>query len=82
MIQVTTNAGSSLGGGMIQVTINGIPILPCSSSIDEYARFKEQEREAFRSNITKYECNHDMKEYQGFTESYKYCTKCNKKENT
>lgn len=26
-------------------------------------------------------CNHDMKKYVGFSESYKYCTKCDHKEN-
>lgn len=26
-------------------------------------------------------CNHDLKTYVGFSESYKYCTKCEHKEN-
>ncbi len=25
-------------------------------------------------------CNHDFKQYNGFTESYRYCTKCDEKE--
>jgi hypothetical protein len=25
-------------------------------------------------------CNHDFKQYNGFTESYRYCTKCDQKE--
>lgn len=27
-------------------------------------------------------CNHEFKEYHGFTESYRYCTKCDHKETT
>ncbi len=27
-------------------------------------------------------CAHDWKNYLGFTESYKYCTKCNEKDRT
>lgn len=31
--------------------------------------------------VPKIKCTHEWKEYIGFTERYKYCTKCDSKEN-
>jgi hypothetical protein len=32
-------------------------------------------------DVNEIKCSHDWKEYIGFTERYKYCTKCDNKEN-
>jgi len=51
---------------------------------EEIASAQKAWMDAFKSSAFDYNnkggCNHDLKEYYGFTESYKYCTKCDHKE--
>lgn len=51
-------------------------------SQEEIANMQKSWTEAFAGNsdFNHGRCNHDFKEYHGFTESYKYCTKCDHKE--
>ena len=60
------------------------------SDPDEYALFRKKWKEMFDSSPAIYKtpmfedsksCDHDLKQYIGFSESYKFCSKCNYKEN-
>lgn len=64
----------------IHQSYNGLPYVqleetPVSYGLDIFQKVQKISTSAFENVYTK-ECQHEMKTYHGFTESYKYCNKC------